>query len=98
MPYPLEVSYFAVDLNSGHAELARLYATRYRAQRRCDKLNAMFDGANYVVMTHDEYEQRKDEIDPMVEVTNLMSGKKVLIRKSERGGCCDPSTETYWSM
>ena len=41
-----------------------------------------------------------DKIDYEVEVTPLMSetGKKVKIRKSEQGGCTDPSTERYWSM
>lgn len=38
------------------------------------------------------------ELDVLVEVKNLMSGKPVMIRKSQRGGCTDPSTETYWSM
>jgi hypothetical protein len=33
-----------------------------------------------------------------VEVINLLSGKPVKIRKSQEGGCCDPSTEKYWSM
>lgn len=31
------------------------------------------------------------------EVTNLMTGEKVLI-DSNTPHCCDPSTETYWSM
>jgi hypothetical protein len=46
-------------------------------------------------------------VDPMVEylnnekktkiVTNLQSGKLVRIAKNTPA-CCDPSTETYWSM
>ena len=39
-----------------------------------------------------------NELDYEVEVRNLMSGKMVKIAKSEEGGCCDPSTERYWSM
>lgn len=35
---------------------------------------------------------------PMVETVNLMSGKKLMIPASEKGGCTDPGTETYWSM
>jgi len=35
---------------------------------------------------------------PMVETINLMSGKKLMIRADEKGGCTDPGTETYWSM
>jgi hypothetical protein len=36
--------------------------------------------------------------EPTVIVKNLMSGLSCEIKKSLRGGCCDPSTETYWSM
>ena len=39
-----------------------------------------------------------ENVDKTVTVKNLMSGKPVQIRASERGGCCDPSTERYWSM
>jgi hypothetical protein len=31
------------------------------------------------------------------EVTNLLSGKKVIIA-ANTPLCCDPSSETYWSM
>ena len=34
----------------------------------------------------------------MVAVTSLRTGKKVGIRRIDRGTCCDPSTERYWSM
>ena len=33
----------------------------------------------------------------MVEVVSIF-GKTVEIRRADVGGCCDPSTETYWSM
>ena len=36
--------------------------------------------------------------EPMVTVKSLMTGGDVLIRKTEVGGCCDPSTERYWTM
>ena len=39
-----------------------------------------------------------DLCDDIVEVENLLSKKKVKIRRSELGGPCDPSTERYWSM
>ena len=35
---------------------------------------------------------------PMVERKNLMSGTTFMIEASLAGGCCDPSTERYWSM
>jgi len=46
-----------------------------------------------VVSSKDFYDN-----EPMVEVKNLLSGKPVMIRISERGGCCDPSTERFHSM
>lgn len=39
-----------------------------------------------------------DALDPMVETVNILSGKKCMIRASEKGGCCDPGTETYHCM
>lgn len=38
--------------------------------------------------------------DEMVEVLVTIGGppRKVMIRAYDEGGCCDPSTETYWSM
>lgn len=37
-------------------------------------------------------------IEKMVTRRNLISGKEFQIATNEAGGCCDPSTETYWSM
>ena len=56
-------------------------------------INAAFH-LNASITTYAEW----NAADTEVEVINLMSGKPVKIRKSERGGCCDPSTELYWSM
>lgn len=47
------------------------------------------------VCTLSEFVNEKDE---WTTVKNLMSGTEVKIRKSEVGGCCDPSTERYWCM
>lgn len=46
------------------------------------------------VDTYDNY--RNNE--PTVTVKSLMNGAAVTIRMSDQGGCCDPSTERYWSM
>lgn len=56
--------------------------------------NGRAQEGEYVIDTMGAYEAE----DTMVEVKNLMTGAPVQIRKSERGGCCDPSTERYWSM
>ena len=50
--------------------------------------------ADWKVESYDTFTKNE----PMVKVKNLMSGKDVMIRKSEVGGCCDPSTERYWTM
>lgn len=34
----------------------------------------------------------------LVESVNIMTGKKIMIPAYLKGGCCDPATETYWSM
>jgi len=36
--------------------------------------------------------------EPMVETVNLMSGKKLMIKASEKDSCVDPGTERYFTM
>lgn len=48
----------------------------------------------YIVASADDWHKA----DEMVTVTNILTGKEVQIRASERGGCCDPSTERYHCM
>lgn len=43
-------------------------------------------------------EKFHNEIDHDIEVINLLSGKPCTIKKSEKGGPCDPSTERYHCM
>jgi len=54
---------------------------------------------NMTVCTY-EYYQRTGAIkaNEMVKVKSLVGGKEVEIRRVDVGGCCDPSTERYWSM
>ena len=47
-----------------------------------------------IIVTNEEFRTS----DPIVIVKNLMSGLPCQIKKSHQGGCCDPSTERYWSM
>ena len=51
-------------------------------------------GVEWKAITHDEFETNHN---PLVEVTNLMTGKTCMIRSSDVGGCLDPSMELYWS-
>ncbi len=52
------------------------------------------EAAEWVVADYDTWR----DAEPMVTVKHLLSGKDVQIRASERGGCCDPSTERYHTM
>jgi hypothetical protein len=75
---------------------AASYDTERGAKGACTKLNKQYgDTAQWIVMTHDQFEFYYN---PLVEVKNILSGKPCMIRRSERGGCCDPSTERYHSM
>jgi len=52
--------------------------------------------ADYKVMTIAEWQ----EADVMVETVNILNpaAGPIMIRKSEKGGCCDPGTERYHCM
>lgn len=69
---------------------------RYMCSFGYGRMNADRIAKLDVATSHDFH----TKIDYEVEVTPLMSetGKKVKIRKSDEGGCTDPSTERYWSM
>lgn len=50
----------------------------------------------YVAGTREEY----DALDVEVETYNMLDPQRrpIKIRKSLKGGCCDPATETYHAM
>ena len=48
----------------------------------------------YLAMSNEQY---NFYYNPMVETTNILTGQKCMIRKSQVGGCCDPGTERYHS-
>jgi hypothetical protein len=71
------------------------YRTEQGAKAMATRLNKQYgDTKQWVTMSAAEFDEKHN---PMVETTNIMSGKTVMIRKSEKGGCCDPGTERYWS-
>lgn len=57
--------------------------------------NRRSGGSNYSIMEEAEFNAVYNQ---MVLTKNLMTGKDVYIRQQDKGGCCDPATETYWSM
>lgn len=75
------------------------YATETAAKGVRTRLNRTYGGQNqWIVMTQGEYTEKYD---PMVVVYNDITGDgktPIYIRKSQVGGCCDPSTETYHSI
>ena len=99
-----------VIMNGGTEQLHRKpghyspasYDSERGAKIACSKLNTLYSPngdfrgpPQWVVLTRAEFSELHD---PLVTVFNLMTGKPVQIRKSEKGGCTDPSTERYHSM
>ena len=70
------------------------YASLQGAKAMATRLNNMNGEANrWVAMSRDQYAYHNT----MVETTSLLSGKIVMIRKSEKGSCNDPAMECYWT-
>lgn len=65
-----------------------------KAQARERLAHAKFEGNDLRITDQSTF----NEMDVMVTRKNLISGQEFQIRNSDAGGCCDPSTETYWSM
>jgi hypothetical protein len=84
----------------GNAYGFKIYKTEAAAKAQFTKLtktkNAKkrLDPTEWEVMSFEYFRDNE----PFVTVKNMMSGKDVVLRQSDVGGCCDPSTETYWSM
>lgn len=57
--------------------------------------NRRAHGVNYAILDEEIF---NDLYNQKVPVTNMLSGKTVWINQQDKGGCCDPSTEAYWSM
>lgn len=84
--------FVVVHLKSGHI-VGRPRETLAGARRSATCRNRK-SGGGYVAMSLAAFREQ----DEMVEVRNLMSGKPVMLPKSQVGTCVDPSTERYWCM
>ena len=73
--------------SAGRARAAMRKATKYDGSPK-------YPEPDYEVMTVTEFNKR----DVMVTTHNLMNGKAVQIRLSDKGSCCDPGTERYFTM
>lgn len=65
------------------------------AKISCRAWNKRSGSTNYAILDDEVFQSLYNKVVP---TTNLMSGKTVWIREQDKGGCCDPATETYWSM
>lgn len=63
---------------------------------RWDKVTPKYPAADYVVMGLEEYVAKDVE----VETYNILNPKAgpIMIKRSQKGGCCDPGTERYHCM
>lgn len=98
-------TFVVFDQESKH--IYKTFKTRGWAQRHADQLMAKDKAErtgsyssyrrdqelHLAVCTSEDFHAN----DRMVTVKNIY-GKECQIRESDRGGCCDPSTERYWSM
>lgn len=96
------MAHIIFDLKNDRAVTKPHYGIRHFDNARGAKiaLSALLrtnnrDADEYLVITREYFDAY---LDPMVETTNLMSGKVVMIRRSEKGSCTDVGTERYWSM
>ena len=86
----------------------------YKADRRCKNGERFVKPYTYTNWTREEMAEevrvlRRDlysqadgyrlEFEPYTtRVRNLVTGQEVEIRTADRGTCCDPSQERFWSM
>ena len=85
--------YGLVTMN-GPRRMVKMFPTKRGANIARTRLHNKIGGEVYTVMSVADF----NKTDRKVKVQNLLTGKPVEINESDRGGCCDPSTERYWSM
>jgi len=72
------------------------YASLQGAKAMTTRLNKQYgETKQWVVMSRDQFEYFYN---PMVETVNCLTGQTCMIRKSEKGGCCDPAMDSYHQM
>ena len=86
------------DQMISYYEIVKTVASR-SAVRVMNLQAKKFPDRKFAIIPVDFYNQRRDDFDPMVQTTNMLNpGSVVMIRASQKGGCCDPGTERYHSM
>ncbi len=61
----------------------------------CRAADGTHEYGSYAIMHETDFEAVYNQ---KTTVKSLMTGNEVEIREQDRGGCCDPSQERYWSM
>lgn len=87
------MGYMVYHLNSGRS--VKWYRTQRGAKIGCTAMNRNAKNLTYDVMEEAEFNKKYNGY---VTVKSMMNGQDVQIRAQDVGGCCDPSTERYWSM
>lgn len=87
------MSYVVYHVASTHAHRTD-YRTLGWAKRAAERLNLTEGAGKYRATDIEDY--RKNVVHK-IKVKNFMTGEMVEI-DSNTPHCCDPSTETYWSM
>jgi len=73
----------------------KTYEEMRYAKSQVTRLNKQFGEGQHIIMDYNDWVEKYN---PLVAVYNHITGDgktPIMIRKSEVGGCCDPSTERY---
>ena len=82
----------ASNRNAGYARTMRCWVNESEFEHCVNATESKF--GPYAIATYDAYYRK---VVTTKKVINIMSGKEVEIA-SNTPLCCDPSSETYWSM
>ena len=86
----MEEQYIIFDINTN--KIRKKYSSLRVAKAAFSRMK--LDDKVYAICSYLDWNKN----DILVPVVNFMTGNIVMVRRSELGGCCDPSTELYWSM
>ena len=97
------MNYNAVIYNTGNGKVTKYFNTLRGAKISLTRVEKKFSAEARrlfkAVSIADYNKTGAKTANEMVEVVSIMGNKKtVKIRRDDVGGCCDPSTETHWSM
>jgi hypothetical protein len=95
------MSGFIVYTANDSLYVEKRYATVGAAKAAMTRTKKRDGSPKYPATTHEVMSlEQFQEADVLVETYNMLNpkGGKVMIRKSQKGSCCDPATERYHCM